>query len=651
MQSPSDGQWILARWAVAMLAVLIAAGSGVLPAAAETYYTETIATNAYEDPYAVLAGFDYAVWSGSDGSHRQIYTINSSGVTTPITNTANDNIIPVPGSSNCIAWSGYDGHDWEIFFYNGSSTKQLTNNEYDDGHSSYTFLNNTYYTGLNINSSNMVVWSGYNGTDKEIYLYNPSTNTTTSLTNNNEKWDDFPVINNNGAVAWRSLDNNTYLVVLYNGGTTIPIASGNYNFSYLRLNNKGQLAWSSSDGNDNEIYLYSNGVITQITNNNYDDSWEQLSDDGRLTWQGYDGSHYQIYSYSTSTGTTTQITNSAYDNYMPRLAGGSPNPKIVWFGSDGSDYEIYLYNGTSIQQLTNNNYNDEFPRINGAGQILWTGYDGSKWNLYAAVGAYSRYDFVYYYDPQWVESYTGYVYAPNSFSSFISKGTNIYYEPSEMGAFTLDGGYYNITNITEGYDAYWDKKSYINSYYEATYATSLSVNMNGSSTAASIYVADRSKAHESGYALFNYEPSYFDPFTLANTYSSTGFSKYNFVFYYNTGGDYYEGYVYFPTDWATDMMSSDHYNQPTQMGGGTLAGRYHFSSKVDGYGPSYNKKGYVTSYYDAAVGQALYVNASGGTTPGTISVTDRLTNYEKGYAIYGSSYQYFDPYTSVNFSP
>lgn len=643
MQRRSKGQKMMARMALAVLAALMMVASGWLPAAAETYTTAQVATNYFEDPDALLGGYMNGVWSGSDGSHRQIYTGDSSGTITQITNTTYDNIIPRWGSGNNIIWSGYDGHDWEVFYYNGSTIKQITNNDYDDAHTSYTYLGKTYYTGLSMNGNNKFVWSGFDGNDNEIYGYDSSTDTIIQITNNDYP-DDFPINNSNGALAWRSKVGDTYYVNLRMNGVTDSIASSSYSFSYLRLNSNNQLSWSNSDGNDNELYLYNNGTITQITNNSYDDSWANLSDDGRLAWQGYDGSHYQIFSYKIGTGVTTQVTNSEYDNYMPRIAGGSTNPKIVWFASDGNDYEIFAYDGSNKQQITNNNYDDEFPKVNGAGQILWTGNDGG-WNLYGAAGAYSRYDFVYHiYDG---DTYTGYVYAPTSFKTFLYNGANIYNEPAEMGGFSLDTGYYNFTKGSEGYDAYWDKKSYITSYYETDYSQSLSVNMDGSATAGTIYVADRTQAHESGYALYNSQPSYFDPFTSAKTYSSTGFSRYDFNYYYNTGGDYYMGYFYAPTDW--DLMSEDPNSQPQQMGGAGLAGYYNFYNRVDGFGPSYNKKASITAYHDAAVGATLNVSPTGSTTPGTIVVADRLQANETGYVIYGSSYKYFDPFNSVNF--
>ena len=57
------------------------------------------------------------------------------------------------------------------------------------------------YTGLRprINNLGYIVWSGWDGRDKEIYLYNGST--TTNISDNCNR-DIFPEINNMGEIVW-----------------------------------------------------------------------------------------------------------------------------------------------------------------------------------------------------------------------------------------------------------------------------------------------------------------------------------------------------------------------------------------------------------------------------------------------------------------
>lgn len=648
---------MLTCFGLAIVAVL--AGGLMMPATAEIYDTGQIGLNVYNEiDTAQLGGFSYAVWSAYDSATgaRQIYTIDSVGLTTQLTNTDYDNIAPVMGTGQNLVWSGFDGSDWEVFYYNGSTTTQITDNSFDDAHTSYLYMGEVNYYPALINSSNNIIWSGWDGTDMEIYVYNATTGVTTQMTDN-DYWDDFPRMNNNGIIAWRSQVGDTYYVNLYDGSSTSQIASNSSSFANLRLNNNNQLAWCTSDGTDKEIYFYSSGVTTQVTNNSYNDEWPRLSDDGRMVWHGQSGTYYEIFYYKVGDAGPTEITNPlAQDNYLPVIVGGSGivNDRIAWYGFDGNDYEIFTYDGSNlIQQITDNSYDDKFVKVNNAGQMLWVGQDEqlvrvsengigqTGWNLWGASGDYSRYDFVYHYDSNTTERYSGSFYAPSGFQAFLQVGTNLYNEPSSMGGFSFNGGYYNITKITEGYDSFWDKKSFINSYFEPDYSQNLSVNSTGAATGSNIYVADRTLAHESGYALYNGQPGYFDPFSTAEVYSSTGFSRFDFYYYYYSG-DYYTGYVYLPTSMGSDLLYELVYDQPAEMGGAALGGYYYFYNQTNGFGPSYNLKGYVTNYYDSVRG---WLSVS----PNPVYVADRLKTYEYGYVIYGSQYQYFDPYYAVNF--
>lgn len=261
---------------------------------------------------------------------------------------------------------------------------------------------------------------------------------------------------------------------------------------------------------------------------------------------------------------------------------------------------------------------------------------------------YSRYDFIFSIYGG-THQYQGYVFAP---TGFLTVGQNLYNQPQEMGGFSLDNGFYNITAATAGYDSSYDKQSYITSYYDPDLVTWLGVNSDASSTAGGIYVANRSLAHENGYALYNGQPGYFDPFTEVENYNYYGVARLDLLFYYTDGsGDYYSGYVYLADNLYPDNVSIPWYayNQPMQLGGGTVSGYYYFYNITYGYAMSYNKKAYVTSYYDSSLAQALGVNSNGSTTAGSIYIADRIASYEQGYAIYGSVVKYFDCYSSTNY--
>jgi len=165
--------------------------------------------------------------------------------------------------------------------------------------------------------------------------------------------------------------------------------------------------------------------------------------------------------------------------------------------------------------------------------LLTTSINAAEVNFgkYAAAAAsgYSRYDFIYYYDDGSGDYYTGYVYAPTAFQTSgpnLSLGAKINEEPQPLWASGNQdlSGYYEITGITDGFDSSYDKQSYITAYYDAdTAEVSLGVNSDGSSAAGAIYVADRTAAHESGYAFQDSVATVFDPATEIDIF--TGFAS------------------------------------------------------------------------------------------------------------------------------
>jgi hypothetical protein len=129
----------------------------------------------------------------------------------------------------------------------------------------------------------------------------------------------------------------------------------------------------------------------------------------------------------------------------------------------------------------------------------------------ADTGAYSRYDFYYWYSDGSGDCYAGYVYAP---TGWLTAGTYLYHQPLPMGGAALGGCYY-ITSATAGYTSAYDKQSYITTYYDYHNSawTACGVNSDGTATAGSIYVADRSQANETGYAIYSSSAKYFDTAT------------------------------------------------------------------------------------------------------------------------------------------
>jgi beta propeller repeat protein len=180
------------------------------------------------------------------------------------------------------------------------------------------------------------------------------------------------------------------------------------------------IVWQQTPaGQDSEIWIwnYRQGLGKQITSNATEDAYPKIYGDA-VVWQGRDADgDWEIYLYRFSTDFTTKLTNNSYDDTQVQIHGNL----VVWIcqtssvmdldlvyvydigtaalrslpcdngdishpQTDGSwvtwqivstsdcDHEIQYWDGSSVHQVTNNDYEDFFPEISGH-QIVWQGQD------------------------------------------------------------------------------------------------------------------------------------------------------------------------------------------------------------------------------------------------------------------------------------
>ncbi len=296
-------------------------------------------------------------------------------------------------SGNTVAWYGNDGEDYEVYYYDGTSIIQLTDNSTGDFSPSV--------------SNGNVVWYGLaSGEDNEIFLYDGSG--VTQLTNNLVH-DTLPKTSN-GYIAWQEqVAFGAYNVKIYDGSNIVTVGSA---FTHAMSDNTiawreeywtpqmqhwsrimyfdgsseitvyqpdgnvynpimsgSNIAFGSYDGNDTEIFFYNGSGLTQLTDNDYEEG--HLSIDGNhLVWQSAEGNIYYFNGSNITSITDAGIT--------PDVSGD----RIVYVSHDGEDYEIFLYENGSTIQLTDNNYDDYKPTIDGD-DIAWITNDGT-FDIYMA---------------------------------------------------------------------------------------------------------------------------------------------------------------------------------------------------------------------------------------------------------------------------
>lgn len=78
----------------------------------------------------------------------------------------------------------------------------------------------------------------------------------------------------------------------------------------------------------------------------------------------------EIYLYDGNT--VIQLTNNSYDDFYPKI---NNRGQVAWNGFKSAAPEIFFYDGIKIIQITNNETDDFYPQINDRGQIVWEGYD------------------------------------------------------------------------------------------------------------------------------------------------------------------------------------------------------------------------------------------------------------------------------------
>jgi len=81
---------------------------------------------------------------------------------------------------------------------------------------------------------------------------------------------------------------------------------------------------------------------------------------------------------------TTQVTNNSYEDSFPRIKADH----IVWQGRNDGDWEIFLYNiATGVTtQITDNDYDDLSPQTDGS-YIVWQGFKDHEWDIFLWNGS------------------------------------------------------------------------------------------------------------------------------------------------------------------------------------------------------------------------------------------------------------------------
>lgn len=138
------------------------------------------------------------------------------------------------------------------------------------------------------------------------------------------------------------------------------------------------IVWHSSDAGQYGLWLYYGAADQTVLLAEDDESFADRYhiNGSKVTWSN-DG----IFIYNAEDETTTQIASDPCCFSSPVIYGD----KVAWHADDGSDLEIFFFNGSSITQVTNNNFDDHGPVLSWY-VLSWLGMpDGTDDELYRAM--------------------------------------------------------------------------------------------------------------------------------------------------------------------------------------------------------------------------------------------------------------------------
>ncbi len=238
--------------------------------------------------------------------------------------------------------------------------EQLTFNDFDD----YDVVMDEEY----------IIWTGYDGNDLEIYLYDGST--VSALTDNGIN-DHSPHLED-GKAVWITGEGSAAEVVFWDGTNATELTDDGIE-QFSPRTNMGEAVWVGREGEDDtEIYYWNGSTINQLTDDSAVNEEPDI-EDGWAAWSRWNDGEQRVDLYLWNGTTTQKITTDEMMGRRPRFDGHN----LVWHGFPQGTYadEVYYWDGTTIANISDKIWTDWNPEVSN-GKIVWMGADNAGWQIY-----------------------------------------------------------------------------------------------------------------------------------------------------------------------------------------------------------------------------------------------------------------------------
>ena len=401
--------------------------------------------------------------------------------------------------------------------------------------------------------------------------------------------------NDQGDIAWSGWDGSDWEIYLYQKGVMTQVSHNSVSDWQVQMNAQGHLTWQSGTGLSN-IYLYKGELIDYLISSQ--GMLPQINDRNQVVYQGGGGisaADYQIYLYDEGANTKISSTEKSYGNAGPQL---NKNGQVVWVGTEkipsGTEYlykdkEVFLYHNGALSNLSQNDLNEYQAFILDNGNVYL--YNVENKSLYLSTGGgapslllspISKFDINQKGQIAWAGTWNGqygiYLYTNGAIKKISST-------------------YTGELQLNDAGDAVW---VYNNNIYCFNDNAVIQLTNDGLSNW-------HPRINNQGEIIWEtFWQSADGKIKTANLYKATPnpYARYDFVYHFNNGsGDYYQGSVYAARDFTFDYegvsytyhlgkiaVTTDENDQPG----------YYEITKITDIGDDDSKRGqvFVDLYYD-----------------------------------------------------
>jgi len=317
-------------------------------------------------------------------THYEIYRYDTStGLKTNISNNGFNNYKPFINNSGQIIWENGD-----LCFYEPMSNKITQVMDLTIGHPNYLNITDSGIATYSINKKLFQFdTQNYNTTGHLTYtptgiIYDTTSDFETVYEDPNYILNDV-IVNSSGKIVWQQYTDINFEVKYYDGNSVHNLSLDNLWDGSADINNNGDIVWIKNTGTELNLmhFDHSSSTIEEILSDFDITSWEpMINDNGKILFIGGSPSDTYDSNLYLTNGNEVSFLGSNVGQYDMTLNGN-----IVWSGQEGDDKEIFFYNSTTgeIIQITNNDYDDQAPKLNSNGDIVWWAQQSGLADLFA----------------------------------------------------------------------------------------------------------------------------------------------------------------------------------------------------------------------------------------------------------------------------